>query len=78
MAAIDEAFRRFKRIWGNSQPIRRPDELAAALAAAGIAPEDASEDFLRSLDAKWVYGESEAPFTDERTNRVYRRLLEQT
>lgn len=77
MAGIQDAYERFFRVWGNSEPIRRPDELAAALTAAGKDPAQANEDWLRSLDRDWVYGDSDAPFKDERTNREYRRLVAQ-
>jgi hypothetical protein len=71
----NEVYQRFAAIWANGEPVRTEAELSAALRAAGIAPEQATDEWLRAFQRAWVYGESEEPFTDERTNRSYRREL---
>jgi hypothetical protein len=68
-------YRRFRALWADSEPLRSPRELAAAMRAAGIAPAQITDDWLRALSSAWVYGESDEPFADEGQNRSYRREL---
>ena len=72
---IDDVYRRFSAMWANGEPVRDEREFAAALRAAGITPEQVTDEWLRAFPRGWVYGYEEAPFADERANRVYRREL---
>jgi hypothetical protein len=68
-------YRRFRAIWADSEPLRSPRELTAAVRAAGVAPAQITDDWLRTLSSAWVYGDSDAPFADEKVNRQYRREI---
>lgn len=70
-----EIYARFARIWADGEPVREPRELFAAMLAANVAPPDVTDEWLRSLSRAWVYGDSDAPFNDERANRDYRRAV---
>ena len=72
---IDDVYRQFREIWANSEPVREHGELAAAVRAAGLEPQEITPDWLRGLDREWVYGHGEAPFADDLKNREYRRLV---
>lgn len=73
---LQAAYRRFAAMYANSHLVRNVDDFEAAVRAAGIGLPDVSDSWLRSLDRRWVYGETAAPFPDEDANRRYRRLVE--
>ena len=70
-----DAYRRFAAMWANGEPVRSEHELEAAIRAAGLEGQPVSDEWLRELDRRWVYGESDEPFESERANRSYRREL---
>ncbi|MCC7537630.1 MAG: hypothetical protein IT379_15510 [Deltaproteobacteria bacterium] len=76
MVDINQIFRRFTAIWADSQPIRTLPELRAAVRAAELAWADVTDDWLRSLDPRWVYRQSDEPFADTRRNEEYRRRVQ--
>lgn len=65
----------FARIYGDGKPLRGVFELVAAIHAAGLEPENVTEDWLRALNEDWVYGEALLPFQDPTANRLYQRFL---
>ncbi len=65
----------FAQIYADGKPIRQPMDLVAAVQAAGLDPTIVTEDWLRTLNEEWVYGESIFPFQDAVTNRLYQQLL---
>jgi len=76
-AAIEPVHQRFSKLYADSQPVRGPSELAAAVEAAGLSPDRVTDAWLRSLSDDWVYGRSDSPFEDgELENRVYRQILQ--
>jgi len=72
---IDEPYRHFARVFGDSTPIRSERELEAAIQAAGLREEDVTRTWLKSLRTSWVYGLSDAPFANDALNRRYIRML---
>lgn len=72
---LEHVYNHFAALFANSHPIRRPVDLAAAIQAAGLSVEEVTDEWLRSLDPAWVYGDSDVPFADEHRNREYRRIL---
>lgn len=70
-----DAYRRFAAMWADGEPIRGEHELEAAIRAAGLGEGPIGDEWLRSLDRRWVYGHSDEPFESERANRSYRREL---
>jgi hypothetical protein len=73
--SLREIYRQFEKLFSNSRMIRSPEELEAAIRAADMDYEEITLDWLRGLDKAWVYGDVEAPFSDDRTNRKYRERL---
>ncbi len=76
MHALEDLYASFARVYGDGKPIRGIRELLAAIHAAGLAPENVTEDWLKALNADWVYGESFMPFQDPAANRRYQRFLQ--
>jgi|GEM_PF-1338333 len=72
---LEKLYASFARIYADGKPIRGAFELVAAIRAAGLEPEDVTEDWLRTLNRDWVYRESLAPFQDPIANRLYHRIL---
>ena len=72
---LQELYASFARTYADGKPIRGAFELVAAIRAAGLEPEQVTEDWLKTLNRDWVYGESLLPFQDPAANRVYRRIL---
>lgn len=72
---LDALYASFARMYADGKPIRGVFELVAATQAAGLEPENVTEEWLRSLNRDWVYGEALVPFQDLATNRLYRRFL---
>jgi hypothetical protein len=72
---FEDVYQRFVRIWTNSEPVVDRKELEAAMNAMGVAPEDAREEWLRSLNRDWVYGRTNRPFGEEELNRKYWRIM---
>jgi len=75
MDALDNLYASFARVYGDGKPIRGLLELVAAIHAAGLDPENVTEDWLKALNDDWVYGESLMPFQDASANRLYQRCL---
>jgi hypothetical protein len=73
--SMDDVYREFARMYANGEPIRPPEALEAAMVAADKMTNDVTTEWLRSLRHDWVIGESDEPFTDERANRAYWRIL---
>ena len=72
---LEELYATFARIFADGKPIRGVFELVAAIHAAGLEPENVTEDWLRALNGDWVYGDSLFPFQDPTANRLYQRFL---
>ncbi len=72
---LDQAYEEFRKLYADSQPIRSPAELQAAMRAANITSEQATTEWLESLDKRWVYGKADYPFDDDQANRAYWRYL---
>jgi len=72
---LEKLYASFARIYGDGKPIRGVFELVAAIHAAGLEPENVTENWLRALNEAWVHGESLLPFQDPVANRLYQRLL---
>ena len=72
---LEELYASFARVYGDGKPIRGILELVAAIHAAGLEPENVTEDWLKTLNDDWVYGESLMPFQDSVANRLYQRIL---
>ena len=72
---LEELYATFARIFADGKPIRGVFELVAAINAAGLEPENVTEDWLRALNGDWVYGDSLVPFQDPKANRLYQRFL---
>jgi hypothetical protein len=72
---LEELYASFARIYGDGKPIRGAFELVAAIRAAGLEPDQVTEDWLKTLNRDWVYGESLLPFQDPAANRLYQRIL---
>ncbi len=72
---IEELYASFARIYADGKPIRGAFELVAAIHAAGLEPENVTEEWLRSLNRDWVCGAALLPFQDLAANRLYRRFL---
>jgi hypothetical protein len=75
---IDDVYRQFQEIWADGAPTRSRSELAAAVRAAMIEPQEITADWIHGLDREWVYGRGDDPFADDRKNREYRRLVSAT
>ena len=73
---LDEVNDAFARIYANSRPIRSPDELDAAIRAAGLDYDDVTDEWFHSLHKSWVFLDSDSPFDDEMANRAYRREMQ--
>jgi hypothetical protein len=73
---LSDIYLEFETIYANSRMIRSPEELDAAIRAAEASYEDVNEDWLRALDRAWVYGDTDVPFADDRSNQRYRMHLE--
>lgn len=71
--ALVDVYRRFERIWADSQTLVQPTALAAAIGASRVGLDDVTDDWLRALDRDWVYGHGNRPFRDEELNRRYWR-----
>ena len=76
MDALEDLYASFARIYGDGKPIRGILALVAAIHAAGLEPEKVTEDWLKTLNADWVYGEALMPFQDPAANRLYQRFLQ--
>lgn len=74
---VDSVYREFSELYGDSLPIRSPDELRAAMRAADVSGDQATREWLQSLNRQWVYGKADYPFDDELSNRAYWRMLGQ-
>ena len=72
---LQQLYATFARIYADGKPIRGVFELVAAIHAAGLEPENVTEDWLRALNGDWVYGESLLSFQDPAANRLYQRFL---
>ena len=72
---LEELYASFARIYADGKPIRGAFELVAAIRAAGLEPGNVNEEWLRSLNQDWVYGEALLPFQDVAANRLYRQFL---
>jgi len=72
---LEELYALFARIYADGKPIRGAFELVAAIRAAGLEPGNVNEEWLRSLNQDWVYGEALLPFQDVAANRLYRQFL---
>lgn len=72
---VQELYASFARIYGDGKPLRGVFELIAAIHAADLEPDDVTEDWLRTLNEDWVYGEALFPFQDSAANRLYQRFL---
>jgi hypothetical protein len=72
---LEKLYASFARIYADGKPIRGVFELVAAIHAAGLDPENVTENWLRALNEDWVHGESLLPFQDPVANRLYQRLL---
>jgi hypothetical protein len=73
--AVEELYASFARIYADGKPIRGVFELIAAIRATGLDLEEVTDEWLRGINADWVYGESLLPFQDPATNRLYQRFL---
>ena len=76
MDPLEDLYALFARVYGDGKPIRGMLELVAAIQAAGLEPENVTEDWLKTLNADWVYGEALMPFQDPGANRLYQRFLQ--
>jgi hypothetical protein len=74
-AIADIVYARFVELYADSIPIRGEDDLDAAVRASGLDYDEIDDSWLRSLDQRWIYFQSNDPFQDEQVNRQYRRLL---
>jgi hypothetical protein len=72
---LKKLYASFAGIYGDGKPIRGVFELVAAIHAAGLEPENVTDDWLRGLNHDWAYGESLLPFQDPAANRLYQRFL---
>jgi len=74
-STLETVYRRFADRYANSVPIRQATEVDAAIRAADLDYDEVTDEWLASLSDGWVYREEDAPFSDDRRNRAYRRLL---
>ena len=75
ICTLEHVYAAFAQIYANSKPIRWHRDLDAAIHSAGLDYGDVTRDWLTALNRKWVYAESNEPFSDPERNRTYRRLL---
>jgi hypothetical protein len=71
----DIAYARFAELYADGLPVRSEDDFEAAVRAAGLEFDEVDDAWLRSLNVRWVYHQSDEPFADEQVNREYRRIV---
>jgi hypothetical protein len=74
-ATLEHVYAAFAQMYANSKPIRWHRDLDAAIHSAGLDYGEVTRDWLTALNHKWVYAESNEPFSDPERNRTYRRFL---
>ncbi len=70
------AYSTFREMFGTKRLIQPRTTFALALKAAGILPRDVTRQWMTRLDPKWVYLQSNLPFSDDPvSNLTYQRLI---